>query len=77
PADPAPGDVQLYTSIAAMDGFLARGVPASKLYLGIGFYGRGWSNVPNVNNGLYQTGSAATGTYEAGIEDWKVLKNLK
>jgi chitinase len=31
--------------------------------------------VPNVNNGLYQTGSAAPGTYEAGNEDYKVLKD--
>jgi len=76
PADPSTGDVKLYNSNDAMEAFLARGVPASKLNLGIGFYGRGWTNVPNVNNGLYQTGTAAPGTYEAGIEDWKVLKNL-
>ncbi|WP_255992299.1 glycosyl hydrolase family 18 protein, partial [Chitinolyticbacter albus] len=47
----------------------------NKLVLGLPFYGRGWTGVPNVNNGLYQkpTG-AARGTYEAGIEDYKVLK---
>ncbi|MGH8087500.1 MAG: glycosyl hydrolase family 18 protein, partial [Stenotrophomonas sp.] len=76
PADPSTGDTKLYNSNDAMEAFIARGVPASKLNLGIGFYGRGWTNVPNVNNGLYQSGSAAAGTYEAGIEDWKVLKNL-
>jgi chitinase len=75
-ADPSTGDVKLYNSNDAMEAFISRGVPASKLNLGIGFYGRGWTNVPNVNNGLYQSGSAAPGTYEAGIEDWKVLKNL-
>ncbi|WP_046655715.1 glycosyl hydrolase family 18 protein [Lysobacter capsici] len=76
PNDPSTGDVKLYNSNDAIEAFLSRGVPASKLNLGIGFYGRGWTNVPNVNNGLYQSGSAAPGTYEAGIEDYKVLKNL-
>jgi chitinase len=75
PNDPSTGNVKFYNSNDAIEAFLSRGVPAGKLNLGIGFYGRGWTNVPNVNNGLYQTGSAAPGTYEAGIEDYKVLKN--
>lgn len=75
PNDPSTGDVRLYNSNDAMEGFLSRGVPASKLNLGIGFYGRGWTGVANVNNGLYQNGTAAPGTYEAGNEDYKVLKN--
>jgi chitinase len=75
PNDPSTGNVKFYNSNDAIEAFLARGVPASKLNLGIGFYGRGWTNVANVNNGLYQTGSAAPGTYEAGNEDYKVLKN--
>jgi chitinase len=32
------------------------GVPAEKLMIGAGFYGRGWKNVPDANNGLYQSG---------------------
>lgn len=76
PADPSTGDQRSYNSNDAIQAFLDRGVPASKLHLGIGFYGRGWTNVPNVNNGLYQRGSAAPGTYEAGIEDYKVLRSL-
>ncbi|MGH8081459.1 MAG: glycosyl hydrolase family 18 protein, partial [Lysobacter sp.] len=76
PNDPSTGDVKLYNSNDAIQAFLSRGVPASKINIGIGFYGRGWTNVPNVNNGLYQSGSAAPGTYEAGIEDYKVLKNV-
>lgn len=75
PNDPRTGDQKLYNSNDAMEAFLTRGVPASKLNLGIGFYGRGWTGVPNVNNGLYQTGSAAPGTYEAGNEDYKVIKD--
>ncbi|MBD8524591.1 glycosyl hydrolase family 18 protein [Pseudomarimonas arenosa] len=74
--DPSTGDVRFYNTDDAVQAFLDRGVPASKLNIGIGFYGRGWTGVPNINNGLYQTGSAAHGTYEAGIEDYKVLKNL-
>ncbi|AWV06511.1 glycosyl hydrolase family 18 protein [Marilutibacter maris] len=75
PNDPSTGDQRFYNSNDAIEAFLSRGVPASKLNLGIGYYGRGWTGVANVDNGLYQSGSAAQGTYEAGIEDWKVIKN--
>lgn len=74
--EPNTGDQASYNTDDALNAFIQRGVPASKLSIGIGFYGRGWTGVPNVNNGLYQNGRAATGTYEAGIEDYKVLKNL-
>jgi chitinase len=49
------------------------GIPASKLLLGIGFYGRGWTGVSRSAPGGTATGPAA-GTYEQGIEDYKVLK---
>ncbi|MFF2435561.1 glycoside hydrolase family 18 protein [Streptomyces sp. NPDC058107] len=62
-----------YTSDAAVTKLKALGVPASKLLLGIGFYGRGWTGVTQDGPGGTATG-AATGTYEAGIEDYKVLK---
>ena len=77
PNDPSTGDQKLYNSNDAIEAFISRGVPAAKLNLGIGYYGRGWTGVTNANNGLYQSATgAAPGTYEAGIEDWKVLKNL-
>ncbi|MFC9622663.1 glycoside hydrolase family 18 protein [Streptomyces sp. NPDC056930] len=62
-----------FNSEAAVNKLKAQGVPASKLLLGIGFYGRGWSGVTQDAPGGTATG-AAPGTYEAGIEDYKVLK---
>ncbi|MFB6715519.1 glycoside hydrolase family 18 protein [Streptomyces sp. NPDC056237] len=63
-----------FNSEAAIDKLKSQGVPASKLLLGIGFYGRGWTGVTQDAPGGTATG-AAPGTYEAGIEDYKVLKN--
>ena len=42
---------------STLQGYLATGVPASKLTLGVPFYAYDWTGVPNVNNGLYQTGT--------------------
>ncbi|GGV24786.1 chitinase [Streptomyces griseoflavus] len=63
-----------FNSAAAIAKLKAKGVPASKLLLGIGFYGRGWTGVTQSAPGGTATGPAP-GTYEAGIEDYKVLKN--
>ncbi|RMB86860.1 glycoside hydrolase family 18 protein [Streptomyces shenzhenensis] len=49
------------------------GIPAAKLLLGIGFYGRGWTGVTQDAPGGTATGPAA-GTYEQGIDDYKVLR---
>jgi chitinase len=56
---------------------LARGAEPEWLVMGVPFYGRGWTGVPDVNGGLYQpaTGPAA-GTLEAGAEDYHVLATL-
>ncbi|MER5362427.1 glycoside hydrolase family 18 chitinase [Streptomyces sp. NPDC002785] len=62
-----------FNSADAIAKLKAQGVPASKLLLGIGFYGRGWTGVTQDAPGGTATG-AAPGTYEAGIEDYKVLK---
>ncbi|MCP2341824.1 glycosyl hydrolase family 18 protein [Actinomadura rupiterrae] len=50
------------------------GIPSGKLLLGIGFYGRGWTGVTQKAPGGTATGPAA-GTYEQGIEDYRVLKS--
>ncbi len=58
-----------------MNKLIAKGIPANKILLGVGFYGRGWTGVTQSAPGGSATG-AAPGTYEAGgIEDYKVLKN--
>ncbi|WP_329085398.1 glycosyl hydrolase family 18 protein [Streptosporangium sp. NBC_01469] len=62
-----------FNSDAAIQKFKSKGIPASKLLLGIGFYGRGWTGVTQAAPGGSATG-AAQGTYEAGNEDYKVLK---
>ncbi|MEV6829210.1 glycosyl hydrolase family 18 protein [Amycolatopsis sp. NPDC051102] len=67
---PTPG----FYSDAAIQKLKSKGVPASKLLLGIGFYGRGWTGVTQDAPGGTATGPAP-GTYEQGIEDYKVLKN--
>ncbi|TDD25798.1 chitinase [Nonomuraea diastatica] len=66
---PTPG----FHSDAAIQKLKSKGIPAGKLLLGIGFYGRGWTGVTQAAPGGTASG-AAPGTYEAGIEDYKVLK---
>jgi len=41
--------------------YLAAGVPAGKIVLGVPFYSRSWSEVSSDGNGLFQVGKAARG----------------
>ncbi len=51
--------------------YLALGIPANKLVLGVPFYGRGWSGVADVNNGLHQRyDGLPPGTWEEGAFDY-------
>ncbi|WP_435839056.1 glycosyl hydrolase family 18 protein [Streptodolium elevatio] len=63
-----------FNSDAAIQKYKAKGIPAAKLNLGIGFYGRGWTGVTQSAPGGTATGPAP-GTYEQGNEDYKVLRN--
>jgi chitinase len=65
---------QGFYSDAAIQKLKGKGVASAKLLLGIGFYGRGWTGVTQDPPGGSATGPAP-GTYEQGIEDYKVLKN--
>ncbi|MEU3775939.1 glycoside hydrolase family 18 chitinase [Streptomyces sp. NPDC032472] len=63
-----------FNSEAAITKLKGKGIAASKLNLGIGFYGRGWTGVTQDAPGGTATGPAP-GTYEQGIEDYRVLKS--
>ena len=56
----------------AINRLISRGVSPGKLLLGVPFYGRGWTGVTQSAPGGSASG-AAPGTYEQGIEDYKVL----
>ncbi|WP_305785863.1 glycoside hydrolase family 18 protein [Symbioplanes lichenis] len=60
------------TTEAAIGKLLDLGIPAGKILLGIGFYGRGWTGVGTPDPGGKGTG-AAPGSYEQGMEDYGVL----
>ncbi|GAA2649016.1 glycoside hydrolase family 18 protein [Paractinoplanes durhamensis] len=60
------------TTTATVDELLGLGVPAAKVLLGIGFYGRGWTGVDAAAPGGPASGPA-DGRFEKGIEDYEVL----
>ncbi|MFE0042084.1 glycoside hydrolase family 18 protein [Streptomyces albireticuli] len=63
-----------YNSDATIQKLKSLGVPPSKLLLGIGFYGRGWTGVTQSAPGGTATGPAA-GSTEKGFEDYRILKS--
>src|SRR6185503_480823 len=64
-----------YFADRAVQIWTSGGMPASKINLGVPFYGRGWTGVGTTNGGLNQPAAqAATGSFEPGSEDYKVLK---
>ncbi|MFC3748142.1 glycosyl hydrolase family 18 protein [Paenibacillus sp. GCM10012306] len=65
-----------YNIDKAVTTYLANGVPASKLVLGMPFYGRGWGGAPSTGNGQYQvsSGISNTGTWENGSYDFYDLE---
>lgn len=60
------------TATATIAAMLRLGIPANKILMGVGFYGRGWIGVTDARPGGRATGQAA-GRYEKGIEDYEIL----
>jgi GH18 family chitinase len=66
-----------FSDDAVVREYLRRDAPPKRLVVGVPFYSRGWTGVAPTNNGLYQTSTgAAPGTWEAGVEDYKVAKQF-
>jgi chitinase len=69
----APDDPD-FSADTTIDAWIDRGAPRHELVLGIPYYGQGWTGV---TGGLFGTATGpAPGSFAAGTEDWKVLKNL-
>jgi chitinase len=47
-------DTAQYSADRSIRAFMAAGVPAEKIVIGIAFYGKGWQMQSNDNNGLYR-----------------------
>jgi chitinase len=73
PSDPSS---PRYSDDAVVNEYLQRGAPPKKIVLGVPFYSRGWTGVAAANDGLYQPAAgAAAGTWEPGVDDYKVVKD--
>lgn len=73
--DPARDEMSRKLNVdAAIQTYLAAGVPPEKILLGVPFYGCGWGGVGKENNGLFQPKkSIPKGTWEEGRFDYKDL----
>ena len=59
------------SSARSVDLFIAAGVPASKMVLGVPFYGKTWGEVPAADNGLYQPGKPLAARLKTNFSDIK------
>jgi chitinase len=72
----APDDPD-FTADRAINAWIDRGAPRSKLVLGIPYYGQGWTGVTGGGDGLFQPATGpAPGAFANGVEDYKKLAEL-
>ncbi|MGI8951428.1 MAG: glycoside hydrolase family 18 protein [Chitinophagaceae bacterium] len=65
-----------YSADRSVRAFIAAGVPANKIVLGVAFYGKGWQMESNTNNGLFQKAlKPATGGGFTYLKDSIINKN--
>ncbi|WP_402468337.1 glycosyl hydrolase family 18 protein [Isoptericola aurantiacus] len=74
PADPREPSRQ-FSADTAVQEYVSAGVDPAQLGLGMAMYGRGWKGATSAEPWGPATG-AGPGTWEAGNEDYDVLKNL-
>ncbi|NYF52762.1 glycoside hydrolase family 18 protein [Tunturiibacter gelidoferens] len=58
-----PADPKKISADRTIHEYESAGVPAKKLVLGVPFYGKSWSQVPDQTHGLFQPGKEAPNTY--------------
>ncbi|MES2220823.1 MAG: glycoside hydrolase family 18 protein [Acidobacteriota bacterium] len=58
-----PADPKAVSTDKSVKEFVAAGVPADKIVLGVPFYGHVWGNVSATNNGLFQPGDPVHNSY--------------
>ncbi|HVL25819.1 MAG TPA: glycoside hydrolase family 18 protein, partial [Thermomicrobiales bacterium] len=70
--DPRDDDERHFQNVTGtIAAFTAEGAPPAKLVVGMPFYGRGFSGVPDVNHGLYQPFADTFGTqYHTIVADY-------
>lgn len=77
-------DVRLhYNAAGSVQPWLDAGVSPDKIVMGVPFYGRGWGGVPDINNGLFQSGtSVPPGTWDdwssgpTGVNDYFEIEQM-
>ena len=74
PSTDDPAHLSVDTTVQA---YLAAGVPAGKLVLGLPFFGHGWQGVAAVNNGLYQPFSGPAQGTGKGTFDFYALQDSR
>ena len=70
----SPANPKADSAATSISHYLAAGVPAAKIVLGVPFYGHAWGEVGPTNDGLYQPGKQPTARVYASFDD--IEKNL-